>query len=474
MADKAKQGGKLYFTTAGILSAGGLLIGSKAMEGIASMSFPAAIPLAGLLGVGGIALDYIMRDSKYSALFEGCGLINKDGKLPIVIKTTKDSTNQKTLIVHMPEGISQKHFEQKQQELEQFLNSKIEFGFNKELVMKLTSISLKSCYDFIFKEQEKPLQIYCGETNFGPFILDIEQAPHIILAGETGSGKSSLLDVIAIALIQSKHNVELFLQDFQAVGMGKYETCKKVKFYGEKPEEFDLLLQEMEEESKRRLALFRSVKNKVFIDKLSTWNETYPEKALPYRIILADECNMLAEEEHKPLMEKLRSRGAMDRKVGQHYIISINRPDVSIIAGSIKANFPTRFAFRTCTEVDSMVILDTGGAEKLDTAGRFIAKYMGRLTEVQALYIDSKKIRNYLKQHKLTKSFDEAEAEERQKKKQAEERNKAQQEELRKKAIEEELVRKQAESAKAKADQVKENLINMFHQNNGNPYKKGV
>jgi hypothetical protein len=86
MAEKAKQGDKLYFTTAGILSAGGLLVGSKVLEGIASIALPYALPMAGLLGISGIALDYIMRDSKYSTLFEGCGLINKDGKLPIVIK----------------------------------------------------------------------------------------------------------------------------------------------------------------------------------------------------------------------------------------------------------------------------------------------------------------------------------------------------------------------------------------------------
>jgi S-DNA-T family DNA segregation ATPase FtsK/SpoIIIE len=164
----------------------------------------------------------------------------------------------------------------------------------------------------------------------------------------------------------------------------------------------------------------------------------------------------------------------MDRKFGIHYIIVIQRPDVKVISGSIKGNMPTRIAFKTVTDTDSEVILDVPGAEKIKNKGRCLLKYLGELQEMQTLYIENDDVTKILKKAKKLKTHDEIEAEERQKKKQAEERNKAQQEELRKKAIEEELARKQAESAKAKADQVKENLINMFHQNNGNPYKKGV
>lgn len=350
----------------------------------------------------------LLKESKYEKLFRRCGLVNVDGQVPLVIKKTQNG-NTKTLVIHMPEGISMKHFEKVQEELEQALNCKIEFGFNKKLVMKCIEMSLKTMYPFEYEECGNPLEIFCGYSHEGKYYLDIEKCPHLIIAGETGSGKSSLLDIIVLSLLLSRHNVELHLVDFQGVGLGKYENCKKVMSYGETPDDFEKLLNEMDEESQRRLKLFRSVKNRIHIDKLSAWNEHYPGRALPYKVVIIDEFSRLSEKDYEDLLERFRTRVSMDRKVGIHYIISMQRPDVKCIEGSIKANMPTRIAFKTVTEVDSKVILDIEGAEQIKNPGRFLIKYCGEITEVQSMHIPSDKIMKFLRKNNLLRSQREIE-----------------------------------------------------------------
>jgi len=362
----------------------------------------------------GFLLNKLLSETKYDKLFRNCGLENKDGEIPIVIKEERKD-NIITLVLHLPEGLSQKHFEQKQQELEQALNCKIEFGFNKNLVIKATPISLSNRYDYVFSEQEKPLSIYCGECHDGEFILDIEKCPHVIIAGETGSGKSSLLRNIVLSLILNRHNIELHLVDFQAVELGIFENCRKVKSYCEKPEDFEHLLDDLEKENERRLKLFRSVKSKTYINSLSAWNKRYPKRALPYKVVVIDEFARLAEKDYEDLLERFRTRVSMDRKVGIHYIISMQRPDVKCISGSIKANMPTRIAFKTVSQVDSEVILDQKGAEDLKQPGRFLAKYCGEIKEAHALYIEPNKVMKLLKQHNAFKTPEEIKTEKQEK-----------------------------------------------------------
>jgi S-DNA-T family DNA segregation ATPase FtsK/SpoIIIE len=401
-------------TVGGIVTAGTLLCCNAAWD-VFYQSIDGAYPIAAASVVTGMLLDQLFRESKYERLFRMCGLTVKDVKIiktPIVIRKTR-TDKETTLIIHMPEGISQKDFEQHRQELEQALNCKIEFGFNKNLIMKMTDMNLQSKYKYVFEQCQDPLQVYCGNTYDGKFILDIEKAPHMIVAGETNSGKSSLLRNMALSLILNKYNLDIHLIDFQAVELGIFESCKKVRSYGEKPEDFERLLDELAEENDRRLKLFRSVKNKVYIQNLKVWNEKYPDRSLPYKVVVIDEFSRLAEKDYEELLEKFRTRVAMDRKVGIHYIVAMQRPDVKCISGSIKANMPTRAAFKTFSQIDSEVILDQGGAEHIKEQGRFLIKYCGEFKEVQALYIENEQVRSILKKYHAYKSREELETERR-------------------------------------------------------------
>jgi len=400
---------RINLKTCGMLTAGVLIGGSYALRIMGVyVSLDSVFPIATALVTEGALLDTIFRETKYKKLFRLCGIVNKDGKLPIIIKKQKKE-NCTTLVLHLPEGLSQKHFEQKQQELEYHLNSKIEFGFNKNLILKLTGMNLKKRYSYEYKPCDKPLEVFCGYSHDGEFVLDIEKCPHIIVAGETSSGKSSLLRNIVLSMILSSHDIDIHMIDFQAVELGIFEDCRKVKSYGETPQDFESLMDELAEENERRLKLFRSVKDKVYIQNLATWNKRYPKRAMPYKVVFIDEFSRLAEKEYDGLLEKFRTRVSMDRKVGIHYIVSMQRPDVKCISGSIKANMPTRIAFKVVTQVDSEVILDHRGAEHIKEQGRFLIKYCGEIKEVQAMYIDNNDVRPLLKGYYKTKEELEAE-----------------------------------------------------------------
>jgi S-DNA-T family DNA segregation ATPase FtsK/SpoIIIE len=192
------------FTYEGTTAAGILLLSNECLKiSDAAMADWKVLLAAGAFTVGGILLDKLYKENKYEKLFRMCGIENRDKQVPVIIKKQTNGI-ETTLVIHLPAGISQKHFEAKHQELEQFLNAKIELGYNKNLIMELIDNNLKTEYKYVFEECDSPLKIYCAETNRGKFYLDIEKCPHILLAGETGSGKSTFLDTIRLSLIQSK------------------------------------------------------------------------------------------------------------------------------------------------------------------------------------------------------------------------------------------------------------------------------
>ncbi len=385
---------------------GGLIL--MGIGGIGQILMPGVTTLAMLAGgalITGIELA-LLHENRFETLFRKCGIKSCDDKIPLVIKHDKD-----TLVIHMPEGISQKHFEQRQQEIEQALNCKVEYGFNKNLVMKLTQMNLGANYKYEFEDCEDPTEVFIGYTHEGKFYFDIDDAIQTIVAGEPKSGKSSFLRTIILSLILSRHNIDLHLIDFQGVELGIFQDCKKVRSYGEKPEDFGQLLDEMEQESDRRLKLFTSVRKKRFVQNLAVWNKFYPSKALPYKVIIIDEFSRISDSEG--LLDKFRVRVALDRKVGLLYLVSMQRPDIKIISGSTKGCMPTRLAFKVVTDVDSEVILNVAGAEQIKNKGRCLIKYNGEIKEVQCLYIEPDDVRSILIKHNAFKTTEEIQSEKR-------------------------------------------------------------
>jgi S-DNA-T family DNA segregation ATPase FtsK/SpoIIIE len=148
-----------------------------------------------------------------------------------------------------------------------------------------------------------------------------------------------------------------------------------VKSFCSSPLEFSKLLTEIKKESDRRLKLF---------DAAGVVNIRSYKKKLPYILVVIDEFACLCEQ--KPILEALKQRVAQDRKCGIHYIVCTQRPDTSVVNGTLKANIPTRIALKVSTETDSRVILDEGGASELRGRGHAILK-TDRCREFQAMYL---------------------------------------------------------------------------------------
>lgn len=226
---------------------------------------------------------------------------------------------------------------------------------------------------------EGTLTCLLGETMLGePLWIDLVQNPHMLVAGTTGSGKSTVLHSI-IANMLLYPNVKLHLIDPKNIEFFKYQSMKKVNVvfnYNEAVDLLDSLCVEMD----RRYGLIRLGDQSV--------------KDLPYLVVVIDEFADLSLQDTSGKFHTLLCRLAQkSRAAGIHIICATQRPSVNIIDGAIKANFPARISCKVATGVDSRVILDAMGAENLLGAGDAIINCSNHnMVRFQAAYVDSSQI----------------------------------------------------------------------------------
>lgn len=231
--------------------------------------------------------------------------------------------------------------------------------------------------------QETTMELPCaiGKTITNEvFMFDLTKAPHILIAGSTGQGKSVTLNTMIMSLLYKKHPAEmkLVLMDPYGVEFGVYSQIAN-HFLATLPNESTIvsnsnkavstlnsLCKEMEVRyDLLKKACVRNVKeyNRKFIDR--QLNPTIGHRFMPYIVVVIDEYGDFIEEKGQDFESPIVQLAQYARVVGIHMIISTKRPTNDIITGAIKANFPTRIAFRLPERIDSQVILDCDGAEKL-------------------------------------------------------------------------------------------------------------
>lgn len=229
------------------------------------------------------------------------------------------------------------------------------------------------------------------------FMADLAKMPHLLVAGATGMGKSVGLNVIITSLLNKlmPEQLKLVLVDPKQVELSVYEDIAKpylAHLAGCSPicTNPDSAKQTLEAvvrlmESRYTLLKDAGVRN------IQEYNKTASEK-LPYYVVIIDEYGDLILTSDRE-MERIICRIAQKaRAVGIHMIISTQRPDTKIVTGNIKANFPTRIAFRTTTGTDSRVILDRVGAEKLTGKGDMLFFEGGENIRVQCAYISTEEV----------------------------------------------------------------------------------
>jgi S-DNA-T family DNA segregation ATPase FtsK/SpoIIIE len=205
-----------------------------------------------------------------------------------------------------------------------------------------------------------------------PFLMNLCEAPHLLIAGTTGSGKSVCLNTIlsSILLHYRPSDVQLLLVDPKMVEMSQYNGIPHLLHpVITDPKDAARVLEYLVGEMGRRNDLFRrhGVRNiDSYNAKIAMMKpEDTTAERLAYIVVVVDELGDLALAKGVDIESLLTRLAQMARAAGIHMVLATQRPSVDVIVGKTKANFPTRIAFRVATKVDSRTILDTIGADKL-------------------------------------------------------------------------------------------------------------
>ena len=260
-----------------------------------------------------------------------------------------------------------------------------------------------------FQETKFDIALALGRTITNePFIVDLTKMPHLLVAGATGQGKSVGINAIITSILYKKHPAELkfVLIDPKRVELPLYTKIER-HFLAKLPGEEDAIITDTQKvintlnslciEMDNRLELLKAAQSR----NIKEYNEKFisrklsPEKGhkyLPYIVLIIDEFADLIMTAGREIEGPIGRLAQLARAIGIHLIISTQRPSANIITGFIKANFPTRVAFRVFSSVDSRTILDATGADRLVGRGDMLISSGNEPVRVQCAFIDTPEI----------------------------------------------------------------------------------
>ena len=260
-----------------------------------------------------------------------------------------------------------------------------------------------------FQESTAELPIALGKTiSNETFMVDLTKMPHILVAGATGQGKSVGLNAIITSLLYKKHPSQLkfVLVDPKKVELNLYASLEK-HFLAKMPDEEDAIITDIQKvkntlnsvniEMDTRYDLLK----KAHVRNITEYNGKFisrrlnPEKGhryLPYIVVVVDEFADLIMTAGKEIELPIARIAQLARAVGIHMVIATQRPSINIITGVIKANFPTRIAFKVASMIDSRTILDTPGANQLIGKGDMLVSAGSTMTRVQCAFVDTPEV----------------------------------------------------------------------------------
>jgi len=260
-----------------------------------------------------------------------------------------------------------------------------------------------------FQESKMDLPVAFGKTITNEiFMVDLAKAPHMLVAGATGMGKSVGLNAVVTSLLYKKHPAELkfVIIDPKKVEFSVYSPIEK-HFLAKLPDTDEAIItdvnkvvmtlkslcQEMDDRYKLlQRAGVRNIKeyNAKFINR--KLNPEHGHRYLPYIVVIIDEFGDLIMTAGREVELPICRLAQLARAIGIHCIIATQRPTTNIITGTIKANFPARVAFRVSDMMNSRVILDRSGAQQLIGRGDMLYLQGSEPVRVQCAFIDTPEV----------------------------------------------------------------------------------
>ena len=259
-----------------------------------------------------------------------------------------------------------------------------------------------------FQESKAELPVVIGRTIQNEnYVFDLAKMPHLLVAGATGQGKSVGLNAIITSLLYRKHPAQLkfVMIDPKMVEFSLYAKIER-HFLAKMESEDDAIITDPKKAVYTLNSLCTEMDSRLELCKkagarnIAEYNEKFTARRLsplnghrylPYIVVVVDEFAdliMTAREVEGPVMRLAQKA----RAVGIHLIIATQRPDVKVITGGIKANFPARIAFRVMQMIDSRTIIDQPGANQLIGRGDMLFSKDGELTRIQCALVETKEV----------------------------------------------------------------------------------
>lgn len=260
------------------------------------------------------------------------------------------------------------------------------------------------------KHHKSKLAISLGlDVSGKPVVADISKMPHVLIAGSTGTGKSVCINSFIATLLfrASPTEVKFILVDPKRVELTNYNGIPHLLTpVIVEPEKVISALKWAMSEMDRRYKLFAEVG----VRNVDAYNELSGFQALPYIVIFIDELADVMLFAPVEVEDAITRLAQMARATGIHLVLATQRPSVDIITGLIKANIPTRISFAVSSMIDSRVIVDGPGAEKLLGKGDmlFVPPDQAKPSRIQGAFVSDKEIQgliDYLKKQGIAPQY---------------------------------------------------------------------
>ena len=332
----------------------------------------------------------------FEKFFNNIEFKNKKEIYPTVYKNFETNLGTKYLIT-IPPGMELKNFiaikGAMEQQAKRQMNIEYKNGF---IEIEVIERELEKSYNYSLPIRDTDyIKIPIGESLRGTEYINLKEIPNSLITGTTGSGKSVCSKAILTSLVNmyNPKELELYLIDFKQVELASFRNLEHTKAFEREVEPAKEIISELMEECNNRYSEFFRHR----LTSIYQYNEKFPSKKMPYQVLFIEEFVMLQMDKSKIAMTLLKQFASLCRASGQYIFISCQRADNTVIDGVLKANVGNRIVFRMEDSKNSIIALDSEGAEELEGKGHGILKIGANKTEFRSYNITDNQVYQYTK-----------------------------------------------------------------------------